>query len=89
MNTSKWIRCALATAVLTLSANSFAEVVVRSGQAAIWSADEADSFLNGNQIPKTARTITSNTSSIPSQYNNVDNHYSNYNNNYANSYNTL
>lgn len=88
MNTSKWIRCALATAVLTLSANSFAEVVVRSGQAAIWSADEADSFLNGNQIPKTARTITSNTSSIPSQYNNVDNHYSNYNNNYANSYNT-
>lgn len=91
MNTSKWIRCALATAVLTVSANSFAEVVIRSGQAAIWSADEADSFLNGNQIPKNARTITSTSTSVPSQYNNTNyssNTYNNYNNvSYNNSYN--
>lgn len=70
MQPKKLTSLVLAATLLTLSSNSFAEVVIRSGQAAIWSADEADKFLNGNQVPNSA-VITSAPQSIPSQYNNV------------------
>lgn len=81
---SNLVRCALAATLLTVSTGSFADIVIRSGQGAIWSADEADKFLNNNEVPKHARTITSTTIvSTPVSYQNDTNNYS-YDNSYTN-----
>lgn len=71
-NSKKWLRCALSTALISVSMPSFAEVVVHSsgnGRAAIWTENEADQFLNNNIVPSSATTSSSST--VPSAYNNT------------------
>lgn len=87
---SKLVSCTLAAALLTVSASSFAELnIIRSGQGAIWSADEADKFLNHNEVPKNARIVTSSTTlSTPVSYQQDTNTYSYDNNSYNNNYTT-
>ncbi|WLF83895.1 D-alanyl-D-alanine carboxypeptidase family protein [Moraxella sp. ZY210820] len=87
MLNSKLVRCTLAAALLTASTGSFADIVIRSGQGAIWSADEADKFLNNNEVPQKARIVTSTTmTSTPVSYQQDTNTYSYNNNSYNNSY---
>lgn len=62
MKTSTTMRYVIGASLLSTSAvsmaNTYQQPTSSIGRAAIWSADEAESFLNSEGIPKNARTIT-------------------------------